>query len=139
MKRLIHKYLTEYFFIKGDFVYSLNKIPKSAQWLTDELEEIFGLTKKELKWYVKSWCRRHRSGFNFKRYWNSTWGTMYGRLGSGYVYAPYIPLGMIGMAQARAIMGTDPVENPISGRYYGWAMMCGTTVQAPDSIVHVVA
>jgi hypothetical protein len=42
-------------------IYSIN--------LVSELNEIFGLTRKQLKWYIKSWILSNNRNFDFKTYW----------------------------------------------------------------------
>ncbi len=76
MKRLIHNYLTQNFIVKdGEIVnknasnsFSLN-YSKSQFSLCFELEKIFNLKRKEIKWYVKSWCYKQNKGFNFDYFW----------------------------------------------------------------------
>lgn len=73
MKKLIHKYLNEYFYVAADNVSRINNnsrfYPVSAHHLVLELTKIFGLDKKELKWYVKSWILKHSKSFKFNPWW----------------------------------------------------------------------
>lgn len=34
-----------------------------------DLEKVFGLTRKELKWYLKSWIRKQNRNFDFNEWW----------------------------------------------------------------------
>lgn len=70
MKKLIHNYLSKCFFIDGNDIYRLKqKRTLSSTALVEELSEVFGMTKKQLKWYVKSWVLRESKSFPFNRYW----------------------------------------------------------------------
>lgn len=37
-----------------------------------DLEKVFGLTIKELKWYLKSWIRKQSRNFDFNDWWTHT-------------------------------------------------------------------
>ena len=97
MKRLIHRYLNENFYLKNGFVYKLNE-PDDAYFhigvmsisLALELNQVFGLARKQLKWYIKSWITSKSKNFNFKAYWFNNGIIIQGNLKTGYVYAPYI-------------------------------------------------
>lgn len=69
MKRLIHKYLDRYYHVEKDSVYTNEKVYRSSNWLCLELTMIFNLSRKQLKWYIKSWCKKKRKSFNFIKYW----------------------------------------------------------------------
>jgi len=79
MRKLIHKYLSQNFCIVNGQVLSTSSFPTReivifAGGLTDELITVFGLTKKELKWYVKSWIKGQSKSFNFNRWWKPPFG-----------------------------------------------------------------
>jgi hypothetical protein len=60
MKKLIHKYLFENFYFKDKKLYSPTiKGPVNSHECVNQLILIFGLTKKELKWYVKDWFKKN--------------------------------------------------------------------------------
>jgi len=97
MKRLIHRYLNENFYIKNGFLYSTKKpdnldfiIGVTSVSLATELKQVFGLTQKQLKWYIKSWILSKDKNFNFKPYWFNNGVIIQANLRAGYVYAPYI-------------------------------------------------
>jgi hypothetical protein len=71
MKKLIHNYLSKFFFIDGNNICRIerNNI-LSSNALVEELDAVFGMTKKQLKWYVKSWVRKESKSFSFNRYWS---------------------------------------------------------------------
>lgn len=81
MKKLIHKYLSDYYKIVGEKVLLLKDYKKhnadyryyfhiNAATLIADLELVFGFTKRELKWIVKSWIHKQNKGFRFNHYWN---------------------------------------------------------------------
>lgn len=37
--------------------------------MTSDLIPIFGLTKKQLKWYIKGWVRKKSKSFDFNKWW----------------------------------------------------------------------
>ncbi len=70
MKRVIHNYLSNIFFIDGNNICRIEKNNiLSSNALVEELGAVFGMTKKQLKWYVKSWIRKQSKSFSFNRYW----------------------------------------------------------------------
>ena len=86
MKKLIHKYLSENFFVSDNAIYSLGvPITKLSRYdvlygidydnridsnkLAKEVGLIFGFTKKQLKWYFKSWINTVAPSFNVNHYW----------------------------------------------------------------------
>ena len=115
MKHLIHRYLNENYYIKGNSFHS-NSNPwiSPSYLLVKELYTIFGLEKKELKWYVKSWVKKQSKSFDFRNWWTPIIKTgiyfplarqINSRLISsdlvsvqpmdmptGLIYAPYIPI-----------------------------------------------
>ena len=85
MKELIHRYLDENYYIAEGKLYPRKQksIPnhsiiiyhmivsrdiKFCEELIDHLYIIFGLRRKQLKGYVKSWCIN--KDFDFSRFWN---------------------------------------------------------------------
>jgi hypothetical protein len=70
MNKLIHRYLTENYRILGNRVYTDKVYMLSSSTFVSELEKIFGLTKKQLKWYVKSWVRKQNRNFDFDLWWS---------------------------------------------------------------------
>lgn len=71
MKRLIHKYLSTYYKVKNNQICIIDyDVIKSSPNLIFELEKIFALQKKQLKWYVKSWTLKQNRHFRFNDYWN---------------------------------------------------------------------
>jgi hypothetical protein len=114
MKNLIHKYLNEFYHIKGDHILNLKSDNDISSYImVFHLGKIFDLNKKELKWYVKSWVKKQSKGFDFNKWWTPpkygvyfpmvkkiaarTIGTDLVQVQpmgapTGYVYAPYIPV-----------------------------------------------
>lgn len=82
MTSIIHSYLYEHFIfvdgkIRSKSAYARSQEPFRFVYFNDtlsniieELSLIFALTKKQLKYYVKGWVRKHNRGFDFERYWN---------------------------------------------------------------------
>lgn len=71
MKQLIHRYLNDTFWFSGNFLLRRMEfkegwyaIPLSSYTIVEELKLIFGLSKKQLKWYIKSWFANSRICFN---------------------------------------------------------------------------
>lgn len=70
MKKLIHKYLNQTFFVEKCKIKCFsNHWFVSSKDLIEDLNKIFDLNKKELKWWVKSWVRKQSKGFDFNRWW----------------------------------------------------------------------
>jgi len=74
--KLIYKYLS------ANFILSLGKIiPKwkanepyyyEVDNLIKELSQVFCLTKKQLKYYIKGWVLKQDRNFDFKEWWSPT-------------------------------------------------------------------
>jgi len=72
VKKLIHSYLSSRIIqAKGRIYYAHYEIEciVSSNCLTTELSLIFGLNKKQLKWYVKSWVLKQNRNFDFNKFW----------------------------------------------------------------------
>ena len=72
MKKLIHKYLDGYFEIVDNKIRRRSKYNNFdlPSWLfLRDLEKIFALDRKSLKWYIKSWVKKHSKSFPFKDWW----------------------------------------------------------------------
>ena len=69
MKKIIHQYLTYNYLIKCGNLQNINGnyVPKNE--LVNELIKIFGITEKDIKWYIKSWSIKQRKNFDFKNFW----------------------------------------------------------------------
>lgn len=70
MRKLIHRYLSAYYVVNGKSILRIGK--KFAIYqpiLVDELTLIFGLSRKEFKWYIKNWARKQSKGFDFNHWW----------------------------------------------------------------------
>lgn len=106
MKRLIYRYLYGTYYWLDNRLWSGPNTYASIRSISDDLVIVFGLTKKQTKWYLKSWCKRNPK-FDFNKAWKDViklnvksvevrpmqapiCGTQY--LDAGYVYAPYIPV-----------------------------------------------
>ena len=74
MKKLIHDYLSNVYFLHDNC--RINKIPYTlsthATTIIRELSLVFGLNKKQLKWYFKSWVLKQNRNFEFNTFWTPT-------------------------------------------------------------------
>lgn len=72
MKRFIHKFLTRnYYFKKGKFYSHRDDRVTAESYLKKQLRELYSLTDKQLKWYVKSWWVKRNH--DFKGFWKGDW------------------------------------------------------------------
>ena len=125
MKKLIHKYLSEYYclVIHKTFVDRRPRIVivdkqrgffTSRMRLSGELSKIFGFTEKQLKWYIKSWCWKQDKAFNFKDFW---WFPKVQKKWKFNFKLPHIttyrPLMM-----GQDLISVDPMGNPSSMLFY---------------------
>jgi hypothetical protein len=70
MKKLIHNYLSDRFYIESEFIHDISSNSQVFSLnLTIELETVFGLKRKQLKWYIKSWAKKQKKGFDFNFWW----------------------------------------------------------------------
>lgn len=98
MKHLIFKYLNRHYYVCNNIVYKKNgdfDVIRAKGTLCHELKNIFNLTPRKLKWFIKKWCYQQSPYFNFKDYWETEY-FFSGVTGStlmtaGIVYTPYIP------------------------------------------------
>lgn len=73
MKKLIHKYLDKNYGWEFDALIFLQ--PKeftNFRILIKDLNTVFSLTKKQTKWYIKSWVKKTNSRVNFNKLWNDS-------------------------------------------------------------------
>lgn len=61
MTRLIHSYLTGFYRIENGYIQPNHPIR--------DLSLIFGLSKKQLKYYIKGWVRKQNRGIDFNKCW----------------------------------------------------------------------
>lgn len=76
MKFLIHKYLSRNYALRENYLCKSIGGYVRGEDLLNELETIFGLSKKNLKWYLKSWFLGQSKSFPFNRYWASVIGNI---------------------------------------------------------------
>ena len=118
MKKLIFNYLTQSYKIDGDIIIKnslTGKIHVFPSYISNDLEKIFALNRKQLKWYIKSWIHSKNKGYNFNKYWKE-------RGVFELVYAPYIPITTVGVVE-----GFTPSQQmlsryatiPVNNRYFG--------------------
>lgn len=103
MKKLIHKYLSEYYYIKENEILNLKSDNDVTSYIMVlHLGKIFDLNKKELKWYVKSWIKKQSKGFDFNRWWTPP------------KYNIYIPLAKKIAARTIStdLVNVQPMEGP---------------------------
>lgn len=118
MRYLIFKYLNRHYYVCNNTVYKKSgdlAVTRSRGTLCYELRNIFNLTNRKLKWFIKKWCYKHSPYFDFKDFWETKYvfgsftGTSY--MDAGMIYAPYLPTISIGTAVASGfnnIIGCDP-------------------------------
>ena len=84
MKKLIVNFLNANYFLSKD---KINKKCEGLDYLspTAAISTIFGLTEKQVKWYLKSWIKSINKGFNFNTYWKRK-----EFLDNGFIFVPYI-------------------------------------------------
>jgi hypothetical protein len=73
VKKLIFRYLNENYGWKYDALILLQ--PKELvnfRNLIKDLTTVFGLTKKQTKWYIKSWVKKTNSRVDFNTLWRNT-------------------------------------------------------------------
>lgn len=70
MKKLIHGYLSSCFYLKGGKLYKTTNQILNSKELTNNLTLIFGLTRKELKWYIKSWFKKQDKSIDYNKWWS---------------------------------------------------------------------
>jgi hypothetical protein len=72
MKRLIYKYLSTNYRIRGAKIFQKEKeiFGISSKALIVDINQVLGIPEKNFKWYLKSWIRSQNKGFDFKTYWN---------------------------------------------------------------------
>lgn len=79
MKKLIHKYLSNYYQVKKASILSIDEdithfwfmLGISRRILIKELNVVFGLTDKQLRVYIKSWVLKQDAIFDFSKWWDS--------------------------------------------------------------------
>lgn len=75
MTRFIYKYLSAYFAVKFGKILPQNRNTPyyyEVDDLIEDLSTVFGLTKKQLKYYIKGWARKQDRNFDFKEWWSPT-------------------------------------------------------------------
>jgi hypothetical protein len=76
--RFIYKYLSAHFVLKSGKIIPQNRNTPyyyevdNLRTLIEELSKVFGLTKKQLKYYIKGWALKQNRNFNFKEWWSPT-------------------------------------------------------------------
>jgi len=68
MKKLIFKYLFDNYYWYENQLWSNPEQRATVRSISDDLQVVFGLTEKQTKWYIKSWCKRNPR-FNFNKAW----------------------------------------------------------------------
>lgn len=73
MNKLIKKYLNSFFLVENQSRLLIKKGRGviSCDELINELKLIFNLSRKQLKYFIKSWCLKNNKSFNFKAWWQS--------------------------------------------------------------------
>lgn len=70
MKKLIFQYLFDNYYWYENRLWSNPEQRATVRSISDDLQVVFGLTEKQTKWYIKSWCKRNPR-FNFNDAWNN--------------------------------------------------------------------
>ena len=78
MKKLIHDFLNSNFSVKDKLVIGENGVPCRSNKVSQTLTLVFAYSRKELKWYIKSWIKKQDKSFDFNKWWskitfNVTW------------------------------------------------------------------
>lgn len=68
MKKLIFRYLFDNYYWLDNQLWEHPDKGASVYTISEDLQTIFGLTEKQTKWYIKSWCKRNPR-FNFNKAW----------------------------------------------------------------------
>jgi len=92
MKKLIYRYLSSTYRVKGNHIYLINDTRTfgiRANILTLDIKKVLGITKNELKWYLKGWIKKQNKGFDFNRYWHYKLAAF-----DRYINANYRPNGL---------------------------------------------
>jgi len=70
MKKIIYRYInTSGYRIVNDKIVNGDDVIIDSNKLIKELILVFCLSKKELKWYLKSWVKSKSKNFNFNKWW----------------------------------------------------------------------
>jgi hypothetical protein len=112
MKKLIHRYLSETFFIeKGKIKAFLNPWSVSSDILIKDLNNIFDLNKKELKWWVKSWVRKQNRNFDFNDWWTPKINHL------GNIFMPFVSR-VAASTIGEDLIPVQPMEGPTGQLLY---------------------
>ena len=123
MKKLIHQYLSESYYVLNDYVYRYGfNVPRSSRWLCDELDVIFSMSRKKLKPYLKSWALGQNKNFNFEEFWSP----------KVCLYLDPVPLNTIPYAMYGVILDRDfeviPIRALISGNTAVMSVLVGDKI-----------
>lgn len=72
MKKLIHDFLNSNFSVKINLVIGENGVPCRSNKVSQTLTLVFAYSRKELKWYIKSWIKKQDKSFDFNKWWSKT-------------------------------------------------------------------
>jgi hypothetical protein len=112
MKKLIHRYLNENFFIKKDVIrYSSTPWSVSSDILIKDLNKVFDLSKKELKWLVKSWVRKQNRNFDFNDWWTPKINTC------DNLFMPFVTR-VVSSTIVEDLIPVQPMEGPTGQLFY---------------------
>jgi hypothetical protein len=74
MKKLIYRYLGDVYYWDDIVIRSKSDDKKVLlRHISKNLTLVFGLTKKQTKWYLKGWCKKNNKSFLFNQAWYYTW------------------------------------------------------------------
>jgi hypothetical protein len=108
MKKLIHRYLTENYRMignRGPFRNEPFSMLLGSSSIIADLEKVFGLTKKELKWYVKSWFRNQNRNFDFNDWWTPKTNHL------GNIFIPFVSR-VVASTIGEDLIPVQPMEGP---------------------------
>jgi hypothetical protein len=112
MKKLIHRYLNENFFIEKDIIkYSSTPWSVSSDILIKDLNKVFDLGKKELKWLVKSWVRKQNRNFDFNDWWTPKINNF------DNLFMPFVRR-VVSSTIVEDIISVGPMEGPTGQLFY---------------------
>lgn len=98
MKKHIYRYIYKNYYWLDNYLWVGPNQKTSFKKLSDDLCIIFGLTRKQTKWYIKGWCRYSNKCYDFNTTWDREFKLRAPKkyfigcdlIDSGVVYSPYI-------------------------------------------------
>jgi hypothetical protein len=114
MKKLIHRYLNENYLMIGNrglFRNTSHSMSLGSPSIIADLKKVFGLTRKELKWYLKSWIRNQNRNFDFNDWWTPPIS----------IFTSWVPIAgraAIASTISQDLVSVEPMEGPSGQLFY---------------------